>query len=104
MCVCAPVYAVSVPPAPVWVSVSVSSVNEGVCEGSADVLGRQAADRRDHVARKLSHAQRPSVLTSPPIELCSGDTETHMNTRRYDSVLHITEKDMFFILDNHLPF
>lgn len=46
-----------------------SSVDEGVFERSADVLRRQAGHGRHHVTGKLPDAQRPSVLTPPPVML-----------------------------------
>ncbi len=71
-------------PAPVRVRVSVSSVDEGVFERSADVVGGQAGDRRHHVTRKLADTQRPPVLTSPPVVLGPENTHEHGQTRRYE--------------------
>lgn len=57
------------------VRVSVSSVDEGVFERAADVLGGQTGHRRHHVTRKLADTQRPPVLTSPPVVLRPEDTQ-----------------------------
>lgn len=64
-----PVDVICVSPAPVRVCVSVSSVDEGVFERSADVLRRQTGHRRHHVTGKLADAQGASVLTAPPVML-----------------------------------
>lgn len=64
-----PVDVICVSPAAVRVCVSVSSVDEGVFERPADVLRRQTGHGGHHVTGKLSDAQRPSVLTPPPVML-----------------------------------
>lgn len=58
-------------PATVWVCVSMACVDETVLERSADVMSRQTGHRGHHVPRELSYLQGLSVLTPPPIVLCS---------------------------------
>lgn len=75
-----PVDVIRVSPAAVRVRVPVSSVDEGVFERSADVLRGQSGHGRHHVTRKLPDAQRPLVLTSPPVMFRPERTRSvHMN-------------------------
>lgn len=53
------------------VGVSVTRVDEAVFKRPADVMDRKPCYRRHHVPRELTHLQSLSVLTSPPVVLCS---------------------------------
>lgn len=85
-------------PTSVWVCVSMACVDETVLERSADVVSRQTSHRGHHIPRELSHLQGLSVLTSPPVVLCSAAQKIGCKNRlkELNTLKHFLKKARLF--------